>query len=134
MPSKFQLANTLAILAIGRNIRYQTEGVFASDAVTSPPASDGDGMGLDGSVKAIVSAKSATGETGEIRIWLYTGNEGATPPEGRGWCVARNGVLAVDEFGVTERLDVAGYKRIYIEWTTSPATPVNAVVGRAVLE
>jgi hypothetical protein len=134
MSSKFQRANELAILAIGRRITYEAEGVFDSDAVTSPPASDGDGLNLRGSVKAILSVKTDTGETGEIRVWLYTGNSGATPPEGRGWCVARNGVLAVDEFGLTERLDVAGYQRIYIEWSTAPATAVNAVVGRAVLE
>jgi hypothetical protein len=134
MSSKFQLANELAILSIGRRISWTAGGTYSSDDDTAAPALDSDGLALGGAVVGLLTAKTAPGETGEIKVWTYSGDSTATPPEGNGWCVARNGVLAVDEFGVSERLTVAGYKRIYVQWSVSPATEALASFGLGVSE
>ncbi len=62
-------------------------------------------------------------------VYLLAGGLGARPPQ---WTLARNGVLDVDVRGLTERLDTAGFDRMYVEVVADGACMV--AIGPGVIE
>ncbi len=123
----FETLNRLGVLSVGRRPEWKVQA-----NTTGPPASAGAGVSIAGSVKTLVSItlEDATEDTeATAYIYLLAGGIGSRPPQ---WTLARNGTLTVDVRGLTERLDTAGFDRMYVEVVADGNYEVH--VGPGVVE
>lgn len=89
------------------------------------------GFAAAGEITAGTGTITVTQDATEATAYVYllAGGFGARPPQ---WTLARNGTLDAEFRGLTERLDTAGFDRMYVEVVVDGSCTVH--IGPGVVE
>jgi hypothetical protein len=129
--SVFQTANEIAVLFAGR--RLAPLGGVGSTTNSARPQTAGAGFPLNRAILATVQVRPAPGDSGAFQVWLQAPADGMDSQFER-WAMVRGGEFSFNEDGLIERINVAGYDRIYIRWSQPTTTPSGVYVKVGVPE
>lgn len=124
MPSVFEKANNAVVLGSARNLELAAS---ESSIPTAAPSSSSDGHALNGAARCVVGVQTTGSVASSADIWFYL-------PFALKWFKAEGGTLTVDaDGGIIERLNCAGFSRVYVQDTGGSSGSGEYYVWRGIL-